>query len=158
GRGRRPNACEFGNQVSGPGTRVRQLRRCFSRHQWNVQFRCQLHLQLNRCRGSLRELDEPVGPVLASEWKYVLMESRDWPGFRSYQSGADFKRVRDLSRLLSHFYGLLRDVRVGTLRNGAVRIGSAADTRTRAVVTHILSEPDDLSIVGSDLRDRSSPH
>ncbi len=103
GRGRRSNACEFGNQVSGPGTGVRQLRRCFSRRQWNVQFRCQFHLQLNGCRGSVRELDEPVGPVLASEWKHVLMESRDWPGFRSHQLNADSERVRHLSRFAISF-------------------------------------------------------
>ena len=86
------------------------------------------------------------------------MESRDWLGFGGYQPNADSDRLRDLSHLLSHFHCLLRDVRVGTLRNGPVCIGAATDTGTRAVVTHILSEPDDLSIVGSDLRDHSSPH
>ena len=86
------------------------------------------------------------------------MESCDWLSVRSYQPNADSKRVRNLSHLLSHFHCLLCDVRVGTLRNGPVCISAATGTGTRAVVTDIRSEPDDLSDVGSDLRDHSSPH
>src|SRR5712692_1528169 len=97
-RWRCPDACDFRNQVSVSGTRVRQLRCRLSRRQWNVQFRRQLPLQHDGRRGSLRELDEPVGPVLADQWEYIPMESCHWPGFGSHQPDLDPERVRPIPR------------------------------------------------------------
>src|SRR6266852_705198 len=153
-----PDACDFGNQVSDSGTGIRQLRRGLSRRQRNVQFRRQLHLQLNRRRGSLRELDEPVGPVLADQWEYISMESCDWPGFGSYQPDLDPERVRPISRLLSRIHRLLCDVRIGSLRNGSFCPGAVARAWLGPVVTHLPCEPHDVSGLGTHLRDPSSPH
>src|SRR6266852_1734942 len=157
-RGRRPDACDFGNQVSRSGTGIRQLRRGLSRRQRNVQFRRQLHLQLDGRRGSLRELDEPVGPVLADEWEYISVESCDRPGFRSYQPGLDPQRVCPISSLLSHLHRILCDVWLGALRNGSFRLGAVARAWPRPVVTYLPREPHDVPGLGAHLLNPPGPH
>src|SRR5260370_8516392 len=107
----------------------------------NVQFRCQLHLQLDGRRGSLRELDEPVGPVLADEREYISMESCDRPGFRSYQPDLDPQRVCPISSLLSHLPRILCAVCLVALRTGSFRLAAVAPACPRPLAPHLPPKP-----------------
>ena len=71
---------------------------------------------------------------------------------------SDSERVHPLSHLLSLIHRFLRDLWVGALCHRPFCLGAAADPGPRAVVTHLLGEPDDVSGLGTHLRSSSSPH
>ena len=87
----------------------------FSRRQWNVQFGCQFHLQLDWGRRCLREVDEPAWP---SSWQamdarpYGVLVSWGISGFLSRHAYSEWRSSSFpiCVRIFSLFYAMYGSV------------------------------------------------
>ncbi len=100
-------------------------------------------------------MDGTAGAVLEYEWDVISVESRDRIDRGRDQPSSHSGRIRHFPDFLSHFYRVLRVVRICALRDRTFCFGSFARAGARAAIAHLPGEPDGLPSLGPDLRNHS---